>query len=152
MELFERYEELTAHIDLMNAQATAGAAIPYIRLHDYVHYCDVKTFLHDYARRLPMSAEDKASLLLFCYRDTLDMKGRIGERDLYAFTFRYFKSMIYRTGNLDTPDDCVEKLDMDRFAPYRAAREKQWQGLPLTADEQKTLEYAEKKILNSMTV
>lgn len=31
--------------------------------------------------------------------------------------------MTYRIGNLDTPDDCVEKLDMDILSPYRSARE-----------------------------
>lgn len=34
------------------------------------------------------------------------------------------KSMTYRAGNLDTPDDCVEKRDMDILLPYRPAREK----------------------------
>lgn len=32
--------------------------------------------------------------------------------------------MTYRAGNLDTPDDCVEKRDMDILLPYRPAREK----------------------------
>lgn len=43
--------------------------------------------------------------------------------------------MTYRIGNLDTPDDCVEKLDMDILSPYRSAREKQWRGEALTPQE-----------------
>ena len=150
MELFKRYEELTGIVERMNEEAVKRADIPYIRLHDYVHYRDVKDFLTAYVRRLRLSDEEKAALLEFCYRDTLDMKARIGERDLYAFTFRYFKAMVYRTGNLDTPDDCGEKLDMDRFGPYRAAREKQRRGETLTPAEEETLRYTEEKILASM--
>ena len=150
MDTFERFEELSACVEQMNAEAARQADLPYIRLHDYVHYCDVKTFLHDYARRLRLTDEERQALLRFCFRDTLERKAYIGERDLYAYTFRYFKCMVVRTGNLDTPDDCVEKLDMDRFGPYRSAREKQWQGLPLTQAEQELLAYTEQKILNSM--
>ena len=150
--MFARFEELSSRVEEMNAEATQKANIPYIRLHDYVHYCDVKIFLHAYARRLRMSEEERMSLLAFCYRDTLALKARIGERDLYAFTFHYFKSMVCRTGNLDTPDDCVEKLDTDRFGPYRAAREKQWAGDKLSGGEEEVLEYAEKKILGAMNV
>ena len=43
MELFERYEELSRVIREMNAQAVRSREIPYILLHDYVHYCDVQT-------------------------------------------------------------------------------------------------------------
>ena len=150
MDLFERFDQLTAVMEGMNAEAAKKADIPYIRLHDYAHYCDVKIFLHDYARRLRLSAEDARSLLDFCYRDTLEIKSRIGERDLYAFTFRYFKSMVYRTGNLDTPDDCVEKLDMDLFGPYRAAREKQWRGETLDAEEERLLDDTEAAVLRDM--
>lgn len=150
MELFERYEALSSHIDQMNAEATKKADIPYIRLHDYVHYCDVKTFLHAYTVRLRLSKAETDSLLAFCVRDTLEMKSGTGEIDLYALTFHYFKSMVYRTGNLDTPDDCVEKLDMDRFGPYRAAREKQWAGDELTEEEQTLLDYTRTKILGQV--
>ena len=150
MELFERFEELSGIVERMNEEAVKRPDLPYIRLHDYVHYRDVKDFLLSYIRRLRLSDEEKSALLEFCYRDTLEMKSRIGERDLYAFTFRYFKSMVYRTGNLDTPDDCVEKLDMDRFGPYRSAREKQWRGEKLTPAEEKTLRYTEEKVLRSM--
>ena len=150
MDLYERYEALTAVVESMNAEATHADDIPYIRLHEYVHYCDVKVFLHAYARRLRLGDAENAALLDFCYRDTLELKSCIAERDLYAFTYHYFKSMVYRTGNLDTPDDCVEKLDMDRFGPYRAAREKQWRGEPLSDKEQDLLTDTEKKILESM--
>ena len=139
MELFERYEELSAAIARMNAEAVRDGEKPYLRLHDYVHYCDVQTFLHAYTRRLRLSDAERASLLRFCYKDTLRLKGSLGAVDLYAFTYHYLKRMTYRTGNLDTPDDCVEKLDMDRFAPYRAAREKEWRGEPLTPAEQSLL-------------
>ena len=152
MDLFERFEQLTSVMEAMNAEATKQADIPYIRLHDYVHYCDVKTFLHDYARRLRLNPAERESLLAFCFRDTLEIKSRIGERDLYAFTFHYFKSMVYRTGNLDTPDDCVEKLDMDRFGPYRATREKQWRGETLTEEENHLLSDTEDAVLRAMRV
>ena len=152
MDLFERFEQLTSVMEAMNAEATKQADIPYIRLHDYVHYCDVKTFLHDYARRLRLNPAERESLLAFCFRDTLEIKSRIGERDLYAFTFHYFKSMVYRTGNLDTPDDCVEKLDMDRFGPYRAAREKQWRGETLTEEENHLLSDTEAAVQRAMRV
>ena len=150
MDLFERFEQLTSVMEAMNAEATKQADIPYIRLHDYVHYCDVKTFLHDYARRLRLNPAERESLLAFCFRDTLEIKSRIGERDLYAFTFHYFKSMVYRTGNLDTPDDCVEKLDMDRFGPYRAAREKEARGEELTAEERAIVERPVKRALEAL--
>ena len=45
MNLFERFEELSRIIDSMNAQAADTRDIPVILLHDYVHYCDVQTFL-----------------------------------------------------------------------------------------------------------
>ncbi len=135
MELFDRYEEVNAVIEGMNRQATAQHDIPYIRLHDYVHYCDVKTFLYAYTRRLRLSETERKELLAFCYEDTLRLKNTLGNVDLYAFTYHYLKCMTYRTGNLDTPDDCVEKLDMERFGRYRQAREKQWRDEPLTAEE-----------------
>lgn len=152
MERFERFEELSAIIEGMNAEAVEKAEIPYIRLHDYVHYCDVKTFLHAYTRRLRLSKEERESLLFFCYRDTLELKNLIGERDLYAFTFRYFKRMVFRTGNLDTPDDCVEKLDMDRFNPYRAAREKSWRGEKLTEEEARLLRDTADTVIRDMRI
>ena len=150
METFERFEELSGVIDRMNAEAARKTDVPYIRLHEYVHYCDVQVFLHAYTRRLRLDEETRKRLLAFCFRDTLEMKSRIGERDLYAFTFHYFKSMVYRTGNLDTPDDCVEKLDMDVFTPYRNAREKQWRGEKPTGEEEKLLQDTERRILAAM--
>ena len=152
MDLFARYDELTDIIERMNAEAVKRNDLPYIRLHDYVHYMDVKDFLQAYTRRLRLSAEERSSLLRFCCRDTLELKTRAGERDLYALTFHYFKAMVVRTGNLDTPDDCVEKLDMDRFVPYRNAREKQWRNAVLSREESDTLTFTEKKILGSMKV
>lgn len=152
MERFERFEELTRIIEGMNQEAVDRADIPYIRLHDYVHYCDLKTFLHAYTRRLRLTDEERESLLAFCYRDTLEQRSKIGERDLYAFTFRYFKRMVFRTGNLDTPDDCVEKLDLDRFNPYRAAREKSWRGEKLTEEEARLLRDTEDGIIRDMRI
>ena len=140
MELFERFEELNEIIAQMNQQAVDEAGVPYLRLHEFVHYMDVKVFLHAYARRLRLSAAQRDDLLQFCYEDTLDWKSRIGMMDLYAFTYRYFKHMTFRTGNLDTPDDCVEKLDLDRFTPYRKAREKQWRREKLTPEEVQLVE------------
>ena len=118
MELFERFEELSRVIDQMNEQAVQKRDVPYVRLHDYVHYCDVQTFFHAYTRRLRLPLEKEKALFDFCYRDTLERKSEIGQTDLYAFTYHYFKNMTYRTGNLDTPDDCVEKLDLDLFDYY----------------------------------
>ena len=89
MELFERFDELSRTVDAMNAEATHNACIPYLRLHEYIHYCDVKLFLFGYTRRLCMSEAERTSLLRFCYEDTLLLKSRIGNRDLYAFTFHY---------------------------------------------------------------
>lgn len=136
MELFDRFEELTGVIARMNSEAASQQDVPYIRLHDYVHYCDLQMFLHAYTRRLRLSAEKQAELLAFCYQDTLRLKNIIGPVELYTFTFHYLKCMTYRTGNLDTPDDCVEKLDMERFDRYRLAREKEWRGEALSAEEQ----------------
>ena len=73
--------------------------------------------------------------MAFFYRDTLERKSELGALDLYTFTRQFFKYMTYRIGNLDTPDDCVEKLDMDILSPYRSAREKQWRGEALTPQE-----------------
>ena len=150
MDLFDRFDQLTGIIDRMNHEAVHQADIPYIRVHDYTHYCDVRVFLSACTRRLRLSVPVFKDLLAFCYRDTLEIKARIGERDLYAFTFRYFKNMVYRTGNLDTPDDCVEKLDMDLFAPYRAAREKQWRGEALTDAEAELLGRVERDAVRAM--
>lgn len=139
MELFERFEELSRTIERMNAQAVGEKGIPYILLHDYVHYCDVQTFFRAYTRRLRLPKEQEKALLAFCYRDTLERKSEIGATDLYPFTYQFFKGMTYRTGNLDTPDDCVEKLDLDLLTPYRQAREKEWRGEALSAQEQALL-------------
>ncbi len=140
MELFERFDQLTAVTEKMNAEAVARPDTPYLRLHEYVHYCDTQTFLHAYTRKLRLPPEEASALLRFVYRDTLELKQKIGALDLYAFTYHYLKRMTYRTGNLDTPDDCVEKLDMERLAPYRAAREKQWRGEALAPEEQALLD------------
>lgn len=150
MTLFERFEEMNHVLDRMNAEATAAADIPYIRLHEYLHYVDVKTFWDTYTRRLRLPADVSADYLAFCYSDTLQLKPLIRDMDLYAFTFHYFKSMTYRTGNLDTPDDCVEKLDMERLSAYRAAREKQWRGETLTNDEEQLLAIPLRDILGCM--
>lgn len=125
---FERYEQLNSIVEEMNEEAMRQWDIPYLRLHDYLHYCDLKVFLYAYTRKLRLSKDDMCELLSFCYKDTMELKNSIGNVDLYAFTYHYLQKMCYRTGNLDTPDDCVEKLDMERFNAYRAAREKQWHG------------------------
>lgn len=150
MELFDRFEELSKIVDHMNAEATRNGDVPYLRLHEYIHYCDVKLFLFGYTRRLRMSGEERAALLRFCYQDTLGLKSRIGHRDLYTFTFHYLKRMTYRTGNLDTPDDCVEKLDMERFTPYRLAREAQWRGETLSPQRSALLKNTVCEILREM--
>ncbi|MDD3336171.1 MAG: hypothetical protein PHI98_11745 [Eubacteriales bacterium] len=147
MELFERFEELNRMVETLNAEATHNGNIPYLRLHEYIHYCDVKLFLFGYTRKLCMSQEERTSLLRFCYKDTLSLKSRIGNLDLYAFTFHYLKRMTYRTGNLDTPDDCVEKLDLERFTPYRLAREAEWRGEPLPTETRSLLEQTLAEIL-----
>lgn len=135
MTLFDRFEELSRVIGDMNAQAVRSRDIPFVLLHDYVHYCDVKTFFQACTRPLRLPGEQAAALLQFFYRDTLERKKEIGATDLYTFTYQFFKFMTLRTGNLDTPDDCVEKLDLDILAPYRAAREKEWRGEALTPEE-----------------
>ena len=56
MNLFERFEELSRIIDSMNAQAADTRDIPVILLHDYVHYCDVQTFLKACTHSLRLSA------------------------------------------------------------------------------------------------
>ena len=142
----ERYEELDALIRMMNEEAVKSDGIPYIRPHEYAHYRDIRDFLHDYTRKLLLPEEERRSLTRFCFRDTLEMKNRMGNRDLSTVTFHYFKSMVYRTGNLDTPDDCTEKLDMDLFGPYRAAREKQWRNEELSPAESEILRNTEAKI------
>lgn len=63
MELFERFEDLSRVIDQMNEQAVQERDVPYVRLHDYVHYCDVQTFFHAYTRRLRLPQEEEKALL-----------------------------------------------------------------------------------------
>ncbi len=150
MELFERFEEMNDILDRMNAEATTNADIPYVRLHDYLHYVDVKSFLHTYTRRLRLPEDEKVALLDFCYRDTLQLKPLIRDMDLYAFTFHYFKEMTYRTGNLDTPDDCVEKLDMERFSAYKEAREAQWSGAELSGEDRRLLDESFGHVISAM--
>ena len=147
---FERYEQLSAFVEEMNAQAMNQWDIPYLRLHDYLHYCDVKTFLLAYTRRLRLKESETQDLLAFCFRDTLELKNGLGNVDLYAFTYHYFRKMCYRTGNLDTPDDCVEKLDLERFGAYRQAREKQWRGEGLSDEERAILDRTVKDALMSL--
>ena len=85
--------------------------------------------------------------MAFFYRDTLERKSELGALDLYTFTRQFFKYMTYRIGNLDTPDDCVEKLDMDILSPYRSAREKQWHGEALTPQERELLDKTVQSVL-----
>lgn len=150
MELFTRFEQLTRLIDGLNREATEHPDLPYIRLQEYSHYCAVKTFTRDYACRLRLPREEEEALLAFFYRDTLALQGSIGPYDLYAFTFYYLRGMTYRTGNLDTPDDCVPKLDMDCVAAYRAAREKEWRGEALTEKEGAILRSVVDKALDQL--
>ena len=84
MELFERYEELSRVIREMNAQAVHAREIPYILLHDYVHYCDVQTLFAAVARPLRLPAAQAEEWLSFLYRDTRERKREIGSTDLYA--------------------------------------------------------------------
>lgn len=150
MDSFERFEELTRVIEGMNREATRNRELPYIRLTEYVHYCEMKTFLRDYAGRLHLSPAERQELLRFFYEDTLRLRGRIGAYDLHAFTFHYFKAFMYRTGNLDTPDDCVEKLEIELIDEYRAAREKEARGEELTAEEKAIVERPVKRALEAL--
>lgn len=150
MDQFARFEALSRVMDEMNREATGNPEIPYIRLQEYSHYCAVKTFFMDYAWRLHLPKAEKEELLRFFYQDTLGMKGRIGNYDLYAFTFHYLKGMTYRTGNLDTPDDCVAKLDLERINQYRAIREKQARGEGVTEEEAALAEAVFRRALNAL--
>ena len=150
MDLFARFEELTAHIRQMNHEATLDHAIPYIRQQEYNHYCGLKVLFENYICRLRIPEAEKQALFRFCYEDTLFLRGRLGSYDLHAFSFHYLKGMTYRTGNLDTPDDCVEKLDLDLLYAYRAAREKQWRDESLTDKEQDLLEFVVQKALKEL--
>lgn len=78
MNLFERFEELSRIIDSMNAQAADTRDIPVILLHDYVHYCDVQTFLKACTHSLRLSPAQTDSLTAFFYRDTLERKSELG--------------------------------------------------------------------------
>ena len=140
MNLFERFEELSRIIDSMNAQAADTRDIPVILLHDYVHYCDVQTFLKACTHSLRLSPAQTDSLMAFFYRDTLERKSELGALDLYTFTRQFFKYMTYRIGNLDT-------LDMDILSPYRSAREKQWRGEALTPQERELLDKTVQSVL-----
>lgn len=148
MDLFSRCEELNTTLDRMNQQAVEKDGVPVIRLRDYAHYCDTQTFFHAFTRRLNLTKAESRALFAFCHRDTADLRNRTAPFDPYLVTWRYFQFFSYRTGNLDTPDDCVEKLDPERFAPYRAAREKQWRGDPLTPEETRLLAGTENGILS----
>ncbi len=147
MELFERLDELAQHIDRMNRQAVQNYDIPYIRLHDFTHYMDLKVFFDAYTHRLRLPKEQTKALFSFIYEDTQTIKLEHPKADLYLCTFAYFKHMVYRTGNLDTPDDCVEKLDLDLFVPYRAARQKQMQNEALSDEERLIIECFHAQIL-----
>ena len=135
MELFERFDELAQCIDRMNHEVVQNYDIPYIRLHDFTHYMDLKVFFNAYTRRLRLPTQQSDALFSFIYEDTQTIKREHPKADLYLCTFAYFKHMVYRTGNLDTPDDCVEKLDLDLFEPYRAARQKQMKNEALSDEE-----------------
>lgn len=148
MTLFDRFEELSRVIGNMNAQAVRSREIPFILLHDYVHYCDVQTFFRACTRPLRLPEDEQRALLQFFYRDTLERKNEIGATDLYTYTYQFFKDMTVRTGNLDTPDDCVEKLDPDLLTPYRAAREKAWRGEALTDAEDALLRHTVQRVLS----
>ncbi len=147
MELFERYEELSRVIREMNAQAVNSREIPYILLHDYVHYCDVQTLFQAYARPLRLPEAQAEAWLAFLYRDTKERKREIGSTDLYTYTCQFFRFMSCLTGTLDPPDDCIEKLDMDILTAYRAAREKAWRGETLTRQESGLLEETIQRVL-----
>ena len=58
--------------------------------------------------------------------------------------------MTYRTGNLDTPDDCVAKLDMDLMNEYRAVREKEARGEALTPAEEALAEGVVRRALDAL--
>lgn len=138
-QLITQYEKIDQLFDQLNQQAVQEPGLPYVRRDAYNHFCNVKTFLHAYTRKLRPDEDTFREWLMFCYQDTLNLKSRIGSYDLYAFTFHYLKTMTFRTGNLDTPDDCVEILSLDLFLPYMEAREKQWHHIPLTQDEENIL-------------
>lgn len=146
----ERFAELDAVVESMNREAAETPGMPYIRIEEYVHYCHARTFLEAFTRKLRPDAAVFSGWLDFVYRDTLEMKSRIGCLDLYTFTYVYLRRMTFRTGNLDTPDDCTEILDMVRFQPYMEARLKAWRGQALTDKENDVLEKHFLDVLNAM--
>ena len=83
----------------MNAQAAHARDIPVILLHDYVHYCDVQTFLKACTHSLRLSPTQTDGPMAFFYRDTLERKSELGALDAYTFTRRCRKYMTYRIGD-----------------------------------------------------
>ena len=148
--LADRFEQIDQVFETMNREALQVREIPFVRREAYLHYCNVKTFLQSYTRKLRPDADTFFAWLDFVYEDTRLLKNRIGSLDLYAFTFYYLKLMTFRTGNLDTPDDCVEILHLDLFLPYMRARQKEWRQETLTPDEYEILEKHVSQVLACM--
>ncbi len=146
----ERYFRLDGILEDLNREAAAGDGIPFLRMEDYVHFDHVRSFLREYGVNVKAEDGDWRELAEFCFRDTREIRSRAGDWDLYALTRHYFRQMSYRTGNLDTPDDCSEKLDWDRFAEYRKAREKQWRGQTPDPEETRLLEETEAAVTASL--
>lgn len=149
-QLLKRYEEIDALIESMNREALRVSELPFVRREAYLHFTHVDQFLTTYSRRLRPSPEDYAAWRDFVCEDTTRLKSRIGSLDLYAFTFHYLKQMTFRTGNLDTPDDCVEILDLDRFLPYMEARQKEFRRQPLTEEEKQIVSKHLRGVLRAM--
>ena len=146
----DRFFRLDGVLDDLNREAAASDGVPFLRMEDYVHFDHVRSFLREYG--VDVKAQDGKGweMAKFCFRDTREIRSRAGDWDLYALTRHYFRQMSYRTGNLDTPDDCSEKLDWERFDRYRNAREKQWLGLKQDPDELRLLEETETAVTESL--
>lgn len=146
----ERFAELDAVVERMNREAAETPGMPYVRREEYMHFFHVRTFLEAFTKKLRPDTAVFSGWLDFVYRDTLEMKSGIGCLDLYTFTYLYLRRMTFRTGNLDTPDDCAEILDMARFQPYMEARLKAWRGETLTDGEKAVLDGHFHDVMNAM--
>ena len=105
----------------------------------YVLYTAVRSQTNAFARTLPGGLDAAEALLTFCLRDLQELCAWLAPFDPELTVLHYFECFRVRSGNPDTPDDRISRLDEDRFLPYRHAREKQWRAEALTSREEALL-------------
>ncbi|NLI22471.1 MAG: hypothetical protein GX418_13115 [Clostridiales bacterium] len=105
----------------------------------YLLYAAVRSQTAAFARSLPGGRDAAEDLLAFCFLDLRELCALLAPLDPELTVRRYFDYFRVRSGNPDTPDDRVDRLDEDRFLPYRRAREKMWRAEALISGEEALL-------------